>query len=179
MPLRARKTPVVLPLDLQVIKTVPMAFQQQQQSNWCWAACEAMVFSWNNFQISQCQIVGDRAFDKKNCCKNPQDCDVTRTDQQISSDYSAWEYQYTYTAAQISINSIGNTIDVYSLVEVGFSWNGGGGHVAIVNGVNTDSNTVFVSDPGNDAPMGWINYASLQSAYGQGTWDATWNGLAS
>jgi hypothetical protein len=59
-------------------------------------------------------------------------------------------------------------------VEVCYAWTGGDSHVALVCGYSVDqagAQFVKVNDPADN--IGLISFASLQSAYGLGTWVET------
>ena len=59
-------------------------------------------------------------------------------------------------------------------VEVCYAWTGGDSHVALVSGYSVDATGgtfVKVNDPADN--IGLISFASLQTAYGLGTWVET------
>jgi hypothetical protein len=68
-------------------------------------------------------------------------------------------------------------IDRARPVEVGYTWNGGGGHVATVRGWAQDANGLFVRVNDPIYGSGGVYYSNLLNPYGLGMWDATWTNL--
>jgi hypothetical protein len=64
-------------------------------------------------------------------------------------------------------NTVKAELDAGRAFEVGFLWNGGGGHVVIVYGY-TANGLVLVQDPINGTLS--ITYNGLLQAYGMGRW---------
>jgi len=183
VPIKSSKRIKITPNNALAQRVLPIVHAKQKESNWCWAACFNMAFDYFHFDISQCKIAGQYFSlrgDKQDCCKHPGICDNSISDAWISDLYSFWNYRFDFHPNQITFNNIQTTINHNKLIEVGLSWAGGGGHVALVNGWSDDTqDEVYVNDPGSGNGPGLINYTELQNAYGQGVWDATWDSIES
>ena len=159
------------PLNVPMIK--------QEQRNWCWAACADMILHYyGNPGITQCQLA-NWAFGQSSCCQIPSStlCDNGIGDAKISQLFSVYGLRSSYTANYVAYGILDIEIGSRRPVEVGYTWNGGGGHVAVVieTTVISGRQVVSVNDPGYGP--GSVYYPDLLTAYGLGRWDATWTGI--
>jgi len=171
-----------IPVTLAAATTNPLAvpIYTQSESNWCWDACYQMVFAYNKFQISQCEIAQQAPWQTYGkCCSKPSCCDEGATASEIKQGWTHWGYAYDYSSSYITYNSVCATIDANQVIEPWLSWTGGGAHVVLVIGYLTNTKQyVYVNDPGNSKTVLML-YTYLKQAYGQGTWDLTWNNIQS
>ena len=94
--------------------------------------------------------------------------------------YARFGRSATHLFGGISFDNLRVEIDVNPgrPVEVCYAWTGGDSHVALVSGYSVDATgAVFVkvNDPADN--IGLISFASLQTAYGLGTWVETFVGI--
>ena len=151
----------------------------QEQKNWCWAACAGMVLHYyNSAGVAQCRFA-NQALGQSSCCQFPNSsiCDLPLQDLQITQLFTAYGLKTSYSAKSVGFGTLVSEINSGRPVEVAFSWNGGGGHVALVveTSIINNRQVVRVNDPKNGA--GGVYYSDLQNAYGLGKWDATWTSI--
>jgi Papain-like cysteine protease AvrRpt2 len=153
-------------------------YYSNDESNWCWAACgEMMGALFLGRVIDQCTFA-QAAFPSGNCC---QDKDSCNSELQLYTDmmdkvFAVIGKTAAFNPQPISFAEVQEQIAVKQLpVQVGFRWNNGDGHVAVVCGVSSQQGEtqVYVNDPVYGA--GWIDFGNLQLAYGLGgSWQWTW-----
>ena len=153
--------------------------RRKEQSNWCWAACADMILHYyGNASVRQCDLA-NWAFGVSDCCSVPSSspCNRTLRDSQISQLFSAYGLQSSYTASPVPFGTLQFDIDLDRPVQVAYSWRGGGGHVVVVTGWDTDAVGGFlrVNDPA--VGPGVFYYSELLDVDGQGVWDATWTNI--
>jgi hypothetical protein len=164
---------------------LPMVWQEQQQSNWCWAACTSMVcqFYIPKMFSTQCSVAtitinhdrllaGQTSID---CC-NPTVAETTGN--------STWGLLPPLALTGHLANLVWTSMDYAALLNelgngrpicVQIQWRGGGGHFIVVNGVNYIPNPdiVWVEDPGSGPAI--VAYSELvnNNYQGSGTWFET------
>jgi hypothetical protein len=162
---------------------VPYYPNDEDEPNWCWAACAQMMGSlFLNRLIDQCTFA-NAVFSGANCCDDRTACNapVDITDDNIRAIFAVIGKVPNYVPTFLSFEDLEAEIGSKQLpVEVGFQWDpqhGGGGHVAVVCGVSTQGSDqqVYVNDPVYGC--GWIEFSNLLSAYGLGSWQCTWKVL--
>jgi hypothetical protein len=151
----------------------------QEQRNWCWAASAQMILHYyGSMSLRQCDLA-NWAFGVGGCCNAPSSslCDQPISDAKISQLFSAYGLQSSYTAGTVPSGVLQFEIDLNRPVQVAYSWTGGGGHVAVVIGWDTNATGTFlrVNDPAQGS--GGFYYSDLLTAYGLGVWDATWTNI--
>jgi hypothetical protein len=160
-----------VPLDIAPVR--------QEQTNWCWAACAKMTTAYYDETLPRQCDFANWLFGQGTCCQagGSAACNKPATDPQVTSVYAQWGIGSTYAFAQVAYSTLQDQISVGYPVEIGWSWTGGGGHVALVVGCTSDASGqyVWVNDPG--AGQSLILYSELQSGQGHGVWDATWTNL--
>ena len=176
----------------------------QEQTNWCWAACTEMVLHYyGNPDARQCEFANS-LFNQTQCCEDPTDpaCNQTCTGNDVEAVYANWNIRSTLIKGTVPFDGLQAEIDAGRPVEVAFKWTGGGAHVAIVRGWETNEMGPFVhvNDPApaadhlrnetdpfvhvNDpAPasaadhLNTVSYEELLNASGRGRWILTWTGI--
>lgn len=145
----------------------------QDENNWCWAACAAML---KMGTMMQCDIA-DAALGRTSCCTSPSPCDVPLKDSKITSLLRTLRFTCSITKASLPFSQVVTQLRKYNVMQVGFTWSKAvSGHVVLLidayhySGVDT----VIVLDPEPGAGTAVITYHFLTMAYGLGAWDVSW-----
>ena len=157
-------------------------YEHQQADNWCWDACTLMVleyYSLTGTGIQQCQIA-QRFLGVAGCCTSPLPgaCDQGYAADGIAGIYAQYSVDATYYSSAVAETDLKSELDAKRPVEVMYSWNTSGAHVALVFGYYVDASGVTmyrVSDP-------WYGqrdhiFSDIANAYGMGVNSAYWNGV--
>jgi hypothetical protein len=150
-------------------------FLQQQQTNWCWAACCEMVFRYYGApDVSQCNMASAQ-FGLDCCTNHPVGgaCNVGNWPERV---YPAYNYRCARVDRAYTLAEIKAEIDAGRPVEVYYAWSGGGAHVALVTGYFANDD-LQVHDP-------WYGtarraYTFVVNAYNLGSWRITYSDLRS
>ena len=152
----------------------------QEQTEWCWAACAQMVLCYyGNKAVHQCDLAS-RLFGQP-CCKDPSSalCNEPAQVPDIASIYTDWKRPSMpkYVHGNVPFQTLQDEINAKRPVEVGFTWNDGTGHQAIICGWDIDGTgpLLLVNDPRWGS--GAVYYANLVIAYGWGSWEHTWTSI--
>lgn len=168
---RRKSLPVAGPglVATQPMLTVP--YVKQTQTQWCWAACAEMVARHlGTASVTQCELANVLHGQTK-CCTSPASAACNRP-----TDYAGVFKVY----AHLGVKCVGHTWAVNGQVvrreltagrpvEVGYTWAGGGGHVAVIYGI-TPAGLLAVHDPWPDFGTGFATYQYVLTAYGMGRW---------
>jgi hypothetical protein len=84
-----------------------------------------------------------------------------------------------HVVGTISFNDLQAEIGAGRPVEVAYFWNGGGGHVALVQGYDSATRSLNIHDPWPDTGQTVATMHGLETAYGKGTWSHTWTRISS
>jgi hypothetical protein len=184
MSLRAPGKPV--PVALQPLafvgNTLTVPYSEQEEGNWCWAACGEMVFNYYNVAgTRQCDLASWLC--GSDCCAAPSShlCNTGASDAQIVAIYQHWSLNCSPPSSPLLFSQVQSEIDNRRPFEVAVQWWWGGGHVVIVCGWYTDDGwfneeTVRVNDPW--LGPGVVKYLALLNAYYlMGAWRATFSNL--
>jgi hypothetical protein len=147
------------------------------QNEWCWAACAQMLaFFFQNSVTQQCDFAS-KMLPGQDCCQDPGSCntalDIIRIKELFSlfgkSEPPCIDHPVTFEQIQAEILA-GRP------VQVGYRWDDGNGHVAIVAGAgeNDYGQFLYVNDPDPEFACGWCRFSDVQAAYGRGSWQWTW-----
>jgi len=162
----------------------------QEQTQWCWAACSAMLYwAYGSGTQSQCTLVGVSR-DKENgnifggCgnlssstaspCTSPATfnspqsiygCDGSI--ESILDNYGipSTGYGYAFSASQVATATASRKHMVAR-----WGWNSGGGHFVVINRYK-DGN-VYFNNPLSSSAYIW-SYANFSTSYGSATWTHT------
>ena len=88
-------------------ETLDIAFQQQGQPDWCWAAVTQMVGENYGSTISQCQAA-NAALHRSDCCKSPSSCSVEEV---MEDQLDYWGFSSSKNQGQPTWATITNEID--------------------------------------------------------------------
>lgn len=160
---------------------------KQEQTQWCWAACGSMIYYvYHTGTISQCafvrtsQVRGNTISSdcrylpsKGDPCSTPSafnkpqilfDCYGSIRDVLNSYGISSTRHDYAFSTSQLS-----SAMGARKMCIAGWGWNGGGGHVVVVN--RYKNGNVYLNDPYWGARI--MTYSNFKRADGQGTWIQT------
>lgn len=177
MPLR-KKTgipiPTVAPAAAATVvapPSHPVPFIRQEQTQWCWAACTAMIAAWLRPTapvLKQCALAGVLT-GQTNCCSPtvPKKCNRPCPELSILPVFRSQKVRGIGERNPLSEAELLYELKTNGPVEVGYYWFGGGGHVAIVYGL-TAAGLCAVHDPWFGS--GFVRYTALRTAYGRGLW---------
>lgn len=147
--------------------------QEQQESEWCWAACLVMVGPYNtNYTTTQWDVAVSVLGYPLNL---PVHVNVTAGALSIASNGTKWgsvvginDFSYSDAVAETDGNR---------LIIIRMGWNSGGGHFVVGAGYNKDGNKIFVIDPCDNCINDYFNYYKLitgETIYsGTGSWTHT------
>jgi Papain-like cysteine protease AvrRpt2 len=150
----------------------------QEQFNWCWAACTAMVASKLKGVWLNQDDLANALLNRNDCSRFNPACDQPATVQQMVSVYSQVGVNCTpsgITSGQRSANlaALLRYLGKQLPVEIGWDFFGRGRHVVVVAGYTQQFGTdwFWVLDPDPSRSDGyWLTYDSLYSADGRGSW---------
>jgi hypothetical protein len=150
---------------------------QQQQTQWCWAACTQMVAAYmNKPPVQQCDLA-NLLHGQTNCCASPSSaaCNAPCPTAQVPVVYGHLGINCLTNLWPVNAAVLLNELQQGRPVEVGYLWYAGGGHVAIVRGI-TPQGLYAVNDPWFG--QGPCTYQSILLAYGNGgRWAFTFGGF--
>lgn len=175
--------------DTRRILNVP--YLNQPVTNWCWATCATMLSRFlKSTDLKICEAVS-KLIPTDSCCVGaPQEgsfdqrwtkgsCNRTCSVSEVGLLHTQLGLSSTHTRGNVSFEELRNEIVIAGRpVEVAYAWTGGGGHVALVQGVDADTQNLNIHDPWPDNGQMVIPYSSLVTAYGKGSWFHTWTNIA-
>lgn len=137
---------------------------QQEQSNWCWAACDKMVIQYcKGTSPSQSSIVTFVFGSPVNNCASLS---------QTRSALTNWNVLSSVTSSALSYTEVQNNIISDCPIIAGLAVNGGG-HMNVVRGFDTSNNSVLFIDPGDGGYHGQ-NYNDYADGYHYDGYYYTW-----
>lgn len=193
-PLRAlARRDVIMPSDLRDLpdlgqvptrRRVTGSYERQEKSNWCWAACYQMVLSNRGIAMpGQCALAGE-VFRLQGCCFQPNrwdgPCNITIPVMGFSPAFLRRGIQSRFYPSAISFQALVGELQQDRMVLIGIksrdnSW----GHAMLIVGWDTNSEgdflIVYDPNPARGIVADW--YEDVRTAYGYGSWYATWIGI--
>lgn len=160
-------SPPGAPGGLGIVLTVP--YQRQEQVNWCWAACGAMLIGYyGKPPVTQCAMAS-RNFGRQ-CCAMPLEngCDRGEWPESV---YHLYGVTLSVDEHAIGDGEVVGELRAGRPVEVYYAWTGGGAHVAIVvgrlgNGDYLVHDSYYGSGPRTED--------AVRTGYGLGAWSRTY-----
>lgn len=156
-------------------RLLALPYVQQEQNNWCWAACCQMLLRhFGKPALDQCQIA-EREF-HGSCCQNPASatCDAG---QWPETAYPSHGIQLNRIEGILSDGGLRGEIDAGRPVEVYYVWQGGlSAHVALVTGYYSNGD-FEVFDPARTFGRGRRAYDRIVAAYGLGQWRLSYSNI--
>lgn len=179
---------------------LPMVWQQQQQSNWCWAACTSMVcqFYIPTMFPSQCSVATitintGRSQTSIDCCDPTVASTTGNSTWGILPPLALTGHFASMVWASMNFGALLGELSAGRPVCVQIAWRSGGGHFIVINGAEqsfwffpyfphfppippippiTPTELVYVEDPWYGPTV--CTYSQLVNNYqGSGTWYGT------
>lgn len=168
------------------ISVMRFDIQQQQQSNWCWAAVTSSLLGFFNPDQAptQCEVVkecfSETEFEtEEDCCGKTTSEACNRVFKLIdaldSMDLLSIRCNY-----QLSLDEIRQQIHLGAPIAIRIEWKKGGGHFVVITAVGPqhsrgDGHTwLRVADPNRESAI-YITYNALKKRYrGDGEWTHTY-----
>ena len=190
--------PIVVPSEAELMgvgeapqrRVLNVPYLSQTVTNWCWATCATMLSRFYGAQIRICEAAA-KLIPNDGCCNgapaegtfdrtwNKGSCNRTCTVAEVADLHGKLGLSSTHIAGTLSFADLESEISVNGRpIEVAYSWTGGGGHVAILRGIDSQAKTVRVNDPWPDYGETVTSYNGLLTAYGKGAWFQSWRGIA-
>ncbi|MBD0691646.1 papain-like cysteine protease family protein [Streptomyces sp. CBMA123] len=137
-------------------KKLNITMQQQQQTNWCWAASGNTIATWFGYNYSQnqfCNAAFGRSVDSN--CPNSQ---ASLADVQNGLDWVGIN-PGSYVTGYLRYSTVQSEVDANRPVETRIQWSSGGGHMHVVYGYDTSNNWVYWGDPWpSNYRYNWADY---------------------
>jgi len=149
--------------------------QQQEQTEWCWAAVAVSVekFFDKDSKLKQCKVA-NKLFHKQNneCCEDP---DTYNDPEELEIALQKIHKWRNTLSGPLTFEQVQREIDNNRPVCVGITWYSGGGHFVVVRGYRllaSGAQQLYVADPEN--PSNLVDFNEFTVAYyGEGTWTET------
>lgn len=154
------------PVDVRLRFTM----QQQQQSNWCWAATAASVdaFYGVGTTMTQCQIANVQK-GVSNCCTNGASTAPCNTYGFLDQALQTVGHFNRMTGTTTSFADVESEMLSGQPLGIRVAWSGGGAHFIAATGTEDDG-SVWVSDCGSGTTS-LVAYDTLKTSYnGSGSW---------
>ncbi|MFG3050375.1 papain-like cysteine protease family protein [Kitasatospora sp. NPDC048239] len=137
-------------------KKLNIAMQQQQQTNWCWAASGNTIATWFGYTYSQNQFC-NAAFGRSinSSCPNSQ---ATLGDVQNGLSWVGLN-PGSYVTGYLRYSTVQTEVNANRPIETRIQWSSGGGHMHVLYGYDTGSNWVYWGDPWpSNNRYNWADY---------------------
>ena len=145
--------------DPPLMSTVSIKLIPQERDCWCWAATTEMISDYYGNRIPQCESVNYVHGDSPDCCtgcKGNCQCwgwDWAATITQIQNNWQHWNFDYDYTASELSWDKIKKTVSTSSNcckspIQAVWWWKPlyeNGGHVIVIYGYAEIGNNRYVA----------------------------------
>ncbi|GAA0680866.1 hypothetical protein GCM10010193_38200 [Kitasatospora atroaurantiaca] len=133
-----------------------ITMQQQQNTNWCWAASGNTIATYYGYNYSQnqfCNAAFGRSTDST--CPNSQ---ATLGDVQNGLSWIGIN-PGSYVNGYLRYTTVQTEIDANRPVETRIQWSSGGGHMQVLYGYDTGNNWVYWGDPWpSNYRYNWADY---------------------
>jgi len=133
-----------------------ITMQQQQQTNWCWAASGNTIATYYGYTYSQNQFC-NAAFGRSinSSCPNSQ---ATLGDVQNGLSWIGIN-PGSYVSGYLRYTTVQTEVDAGRPMETRIQWSSGGGHMHVVYGYDTGNNWVYWGDPWpSNYRYNWADY---------------------
>lgn len=170
-----------VPISPEKIINVPQI--AQEQTNWCWAACVAMVLHYyDDHTVQQCELANE-LFNRYECCSEPSspECNQPCEIKDVSKLYARRDIHSQFVDRNVSFSALQSEIEADRPVEIVFyPRKKGQGHLVVVRGwrVTETEEFLYVNDPkDSNGASRIVAYSELLEAYEDGKWMYTWLGI--
>jgi hypothetical protein len=152
----------------------------QTKSEWCWAACGAMIASYLRLPgVTQCKMVNNYLAGSESCvdaCSGADNCNYPCAEEDISTQYGrvgigSAEVGRALEPGEI-VAEIGATRPVLAMI----TFSAGSSHVLLLTGYSKGNLYVIDTRPGYGEA--WLDYTVFKQAHGAGWWTASWISIA-
>ncbi|MCB5166807.1 hypothetical protein LG634_18410 [Streptomyces bambusae] len=125
-------------------KRLDITMQEQQKTNWCWAAGGNTIATWFGRNYSQNQFC-NAAFNRQQGydCPNNQ---ATLGNVQTGLNWAGIS-SGSYVNGWLRYTTVQNEINYNRPIETRIQWSNGGGHMHVLYGYDTANNWVYWGDP--------------------------------
>ncbi|MET8543406.1 papain-like cysteine protease family protein [Kitasatospora sp. NPDC004799] len=137
-------------------KKLNITMQQQQQTNWCWAASGNTIATWYGYNYSQNQFC-NAAFGRSvnSSCPNNQ---ATLGDVQNGLNWVGIN-PGSYVNGYLNYATVQSEVNADRPIETRIQWSSGGGHMHVLYGYDTGNNWVYWGDPWpSNYRYNWADY---------------------
>ena len=155
--------------------TLKVPWYSWDQNEWCWAACAQMLAAFYQNKVTpQCNFATQMF--GHDCCQNPAAHNFPLLIDKVKEVFPLFGRSVEQQNNPVDFEVVQAEIVAGHPVQVGYNWNDGGSHLAVVAGaaVNAYGQLLWINDPDPDIGRGWRKYDDVKYAYGQGTWQWTW-----
>ncbi len=138
-------------------KKLNITMQQQQNTNWCWAASGNTIATWFGYNYSQNQFC-NAAFGRStnSTCPNSQ---ASLGDVQNALSWIGIN-PGSYVTGYLRYATVQGEVNADRPVETRIQWSSGGGHMHVLYGYDTASNWVYWGDPWpSNYRYNWADYS--------------------
>ncbi|GHH67187.1 hypothetical protein GCM10018781_22130 [Kitasatospora indigofera] len=138
-------------------KKLNITMQQQQNTNWCWAASGNTIATWFGYSYSQNQFC-NAAFGRSvnSTCPNSQ---ATLGDVQNGLSWIGIN-PGSYVTGYLRYTTVQTEVNANRPIETRIQWSSGGGHMHVLYGFDTASNWVYWGDPWpSNNRYNWADYS--------------------
>jgi hypothetical protein len=175
--------PLTAPQDLSAPAPFPpsvtlnVPFIAQTQTQWCWAACCAMIARYLDLpEPKQCELA-NFLHNQTKCCTAPSSAKCNQPCLYVKVMDVAGKAGMKGTGPDFPLfqHTLVQELAAGRPVEIGLNWNAGGGHLIVVYGY-TPQGLFLVRDPWNGS--GVATYLFLRTAYNMGAWGCSFGRFA-
>lgn len=151
--------------------TIAFNIQQQQETEWCWAAVAASIDQFFNAATtwSQC-LLANNQLQQTSCCVNPSTSQCN-CPWYLDQALGAVGHLQSYVSAAAGFPDVQQQINQQDPLCARIAWANGGGHFVVIYGYDdsTPTDDVLVADPWWGVSQ--VPYSTFVSSYrGNGSW---------
>ena len=147
---------------------------EQQNDNWCWAACAVMVGTYeSNLPITQSDVV---LYVKGRLGDFPALVSETKEALEYASGFSVTSHSTVANSYYFPYSAAASEIDNNRMFIMILDWDNSliGGHNVVGAGYNHENNSIYVIDPAEDCPSHFYQYDLMVNGMkfesGTGSW---------
>ncbi|WP_371537065.1 C39 family peptidase [Streptomyces sp. NBC_01023] len=148
--------PATMAAAATAAKRLNITMQEQQQTNWCWAATGNTIAGWYGRDYSQNQFCNAAfGFSQNGNCPNDQ---ATLGNVQNGLDWAGIS-PGSYVTGWLQSSTVQTEINAGRPIADRIQWSSGGGHMNVVYGYDTDGDWIYWGDPWpSDNRYNWASH---------------------
>ncbi len=170
-------------LNVGEYESIRLNYQEQKQTEWCWATCAAMIGEYCKGQdFEQCKFASQLY--QLGCCGDvlTSGCNQPCLVSDVNQVYESISVVSVFVDRALTFAEIESEIAMRRAVEVGIAWTAGSGHVLLLTNVERlgDKEYVEIMDPwpsSKGGRTGVVLYSELLVGFGRGKWRWAWVGI--